>query len=45
MIAFSARTHSIVLTEIPAAEKQTVEFNINIRAQFKKTVRARMGEQ
>ena len=26
------------------AEKQTVEFNLNVRAQFKKTVRARMGE-
>lgn len=26
------------------AEKQTVEFNLNIRANFKKTVRARMGE-
>ncbi|KAF7789716.1 hypothetical protein EIP86_000662 [Pleurotus ostreatoroseus] len=34
--------HCVILMDA-LAEKQTVEFNLNVRAQFKKTVRARMG--
>lgn len=44
MAGSHCHTSRAPLTFSPSSEKQTMEFNLQVRANFKKTVRARMGE-